>query len=464
MANLSLKNTTQLMSMIPRRLASTASQSKPEQKQQQRTRLMPQEPVKVTKLGSGVVVASLENNSPITRIAAVVNSGSRDENLKEKGASHALRVFSGLATKNYSQFGVSRTLNQIGAELAVKSSREQTTYLLESTRDTTARAVDILGEIISRPELRRWEIHDSQPRFLFDLDVYDETAELRLADMIHAASFRGVSGLASPLFAPRYNLQNSGNSDVLRGFRARTFTLNRLQLIGVGIGHDDLCRYAESSFRLPTGSAESLVRPASSFLNNGELREESCAGLVHVALASQGASLASGNELLVSRIVSSALGTGPRIKHSSGSSRLAKAIAPVASQTALATTFNANYSDAGLFGLHIVAQAADIGKVTKALIAEINKVSKSGLTAQEITNAKNSLKATLALANECSHNIIDSLAQNPNAKSLDEVLKSVDLVSANDINTFLKKIAGSKKSLAAIGDLSNLPRLDELSE
>jgi hypothetical protein len=35
-----------------------------------------------------------------------------------------------------------------------------------------------LGEVISTPELRHWEIHDAEPRLKFDLDVYDETPEL----------------------------------------------------------------------------------------------------------------------------------------------------------------------------------------------------------------------------------------------------------------------------------------------
>ena len=35
-----------------------------------------------------------------------------------------------------------------------------------------------MGEIISRPELRHWEIHDAESRLKFDLDVYDEKPEL----------------------------------------------------------------------------------------------------------------------------------------------------------------------------------------------------------------------------------------------------------------------------------------------
>ena len=71
----------------------------------------------MTKLENGIVVASLENHSPVSRVAAIVNTGSRDETQEQQGASHALRVFSNLATRNFSSFGVSRNLDQIGAEL-----------------------------------------------------------------------------------------------------------------------------------------------------------------------------------------------------------------------------------------------------------------------------------------------------------------------------------------------------------
>ena len=85
--------------------------------------------------GSGLKVATLEDHSPITRVAAVVKSSAIDETHGQLGASHALRVCSSLATRNYSQFGLSRNLNQIGAELTITSNREETTYLLEATRD-----------------------------------------------------------------------------------------------------------------------------------------------------------------------------------------------------------------------------------------------------------------------------------------------------------------------------------------
>jgi hypothetical protein len=80
--------------------------------------------------------------------------------------------------------------------------------------------------------------------------------------LIHRAAFR--NGLNNSLYAPRYNLHNL-DAELLQAFRARTFTANRLTLVGVGIGHDDLIRHA-SVFRLPTDTA--ATRQAAKYLGS----------------------------------------------------------------------------------------------------------------------------------------------------------------------------------------------------
>ena len=247
MASVSLRTKSSLLSAISKRYASSAAAA---QAQDSRRQALPREPLRVTKLDNGIVVASVENHSPVTRIAAVVNVGSRDESHSEAGSAHALCVYSSLATRNYSVFGVSRNLDQIGADFSVTSTREQTTYLLQGTRNNIARGVDILGEVVSRPEFRHWEIHDAEPRLQFELNVYDEQPEIRVVDLIHRAAFRNA--LSNPLYAPRYNLHHL-NSETLQGFRTRNFAANRLTLVGLGVKHEDLVRHA-NLFRLPNST------------------------------------------------------------------------------------------------------------------------------------------------------------------------------------------------------------------
>ncbi|CAF0830809.1 unnamed protein product [Brachionus calyciflorus] len=451
MANVTIRNTPLLLNAIPRRFASAATASQAKENKHS----LPKEPIRVTKLENGVVVASLENHSPVSRIAAVVNTGSRDETQEQLGASHALRIFSNLATRNFSNFGVSRNLDQIGAELSVTSSRESTTYLLESIRNNAARGVDILSEIVSRPELRFWEIDDARPRLEFDLDSYDQQNELRIVDLIHRAAFKNA--LSNPLYAPRYNLGNL-SSELLEDFRRTNFTANRLTLVGLGINHDDLIRYADQ-FRLPTG--QSASRQQAKYYGS-ELRDENLNDLVHVALAAEGVSQSS-KDALASSLASHAFGSVfNRVKYSNGATRLSKTILPLSNEPAAVTSFNANYTETGLFGFHLVGNKKEIGKLAQGLTKEIAQVAKNGFTNEEITRAKNSLKLSLADSLETSRGFINALARGPNHTDVNDLLKSVDAVEANDVNAFVKRVASSKYSLAATGNLTELPRLEEL--
>ncbi|RNA42134.1 cytochrome b-c1 complex subunit mitochondrial [Brachionus plicatilis] len=449
MTSLVLRARSDLLCSMPKRFAATASAS-----QAKEARRNLKESVRVTKLDNGVVIASLENYSPISRVAAVLNTGSRDESHTEQGSTHALRVFSNLATRNFSSFGITRNLDQIGAQLSISSTRESTTYLLESTRNNTSRGVDILSEIISRPQLRHWEIDDARSRLEFELDVYDQQPELKIVEMIHKASFKNA--LSNSLYAPRFNVANL-KSELLSDFREKNFTSNRLTLVGLGMQHDDLIRYADQ-FRLPSGSPS---RQTAQY-HSSELREENLDDLVHVAVSAEGVSQSS-KEVLASALASHAFGSVySRIKYSNGATRLSRSVLPLAREAAGVTSFNANYSDAGLFGFHLVGNTNDIGKLVKGLYQELNQVAKNGFSNEEIIRAKISLKSSLANSLESSQGFLDALIKGSDHIDADQVLQSVDAVQANDVNAFVKRIASSKHSLAAVGDLSQLPRLDEL--
>ena len=58
----------------------------------------------MTKLPNGLVVASMENNSPVFRVAAVVQAGAKYEPYESRGVTTLLRVFSNLVTTRESTY------------------------------------------------------------------------------------------------------------------------------------------------------------------------------------------------------------------------------------------------------------------------------------------------------------------------------------------------------------------------
>ena len=49
---------------------------------------------------------------------------------------------------------------------------------------------------------------------------------------------------------------------------------------------------------------------------------------------------------------------------------------------------NVNYTDSGLFGFSVVAQASESGKVLKAAASQMTSLAKGNIDDQEVTRAK----------------------------------------------------------------------------
>jgi hypothetical protein len=112
---------------------------------------------------------------------------------------------------------------------------------------------------------------------------------------------------------------------------------------------------------------------------------------VHVILASEGVAQGS-KQALASNIASHAFGAeGVRIKYGNTSSASARAIVKQAASdplSAAVAAFSINYSDAGLFGFHLVGNSQDIGSLLRGAHGQLAKASKAGLSNDEIARAK----------------------------------------------------------------------------
>uniref|UniRef100_A0A8C0KFX1 Peptidase M16 N-terminal domain-containing protein n=1 Tax=Canis lupus dingo TaxID=286419 RepID=A0A8C0KFX1_CANLU len=79
--------------------------------------LHPQD-LEFTKLPNGLVIASLENYAPASRIGLFIKAGSRYEDSNHLGTSHLLRLASSLTTKGASSFKITRGIEAVGGKLS----------------------------------------------------------------------------------------------------------------------------------------------------------------------------------------------------------------------------------------------------------------------------------------------------------------------------------------------------------
>jgi len=412
------------------------------------------EPLKVSSQKSGLTVASIENNSPVTTLGVAVKAGSRDEDHSTAGICHTLRLAAGLATTNNTSFGICRNLMQIGSSLKCTQGREHTLYTVQVTRDSADIALEFLTDAVSNAAFKPWEVSGVAGRMKLELAQRDQATQA--VELLHEAAFR--SGLGNSLFCAPHRVGSHGPT-ALQGFVSKHFTCNRAALLGIGIDHASLSKWGEYL------SLESGAGPSSqpSKFHEGEIRVETGGPMAYVALASQCAGAVSVAECLAAMLLQRVLGMGSHIKYTAGQGKLSLAAAAASSGNQAVSSIGQMYSDAGLLGALVVCDAAAAGKVVPAVVAAIRSAK---VTDEEVAAAKKNMLADVFTMLESPLNQIENIGSQAllsgDVMPAEKVPELIAGLTTADVQAAAKKLASAKLSLGATGNLSSLPYLDTL--
>ncbi|CAK6445065.1 unnamed protein product [Pipistrellus nathusii] len=413
-----------------------------------------------TKLPNGLVIASLENYAPASRIGLFIKAGSRYEDSNNLGTSHLLRLASSLTTKGASSFKITRGIEAVGGKLSVTSTRENMAYTAECLRDDIEILMEFLLNVTTAPEFRRWEVAALQAQLRVDKAVALQNPQARIIENLHAAAYRNA--LANSLYCPDYRI-GKVTPDELHQYVQNHFTSARMALVGLGVSHAVLKQVAERFLNMRGGLG---LSGAKARYRGGEIREQNGDSLVHAALVAESAATGSAEANAFS-VLQHVLGAGPHVKRGSNATNsLYQAVAKGMNQPFDVSAFNASYSDSGLFGIYTISQAAAAGDVIKAAYNQVKAIAQGNLSSTDVQVAKNKLKAGYLMSVESSGGFLDEIGSQAlvagSYVAPPAALQQIDSVADSDVISAAKKFVSGKKSMAASGNLGHTPFVDEL--
>ncbi|XP_070779093.1 ubiquinol-cytochrome c reductase core protein 2a [Enoplosus armatus] len=421
---------------------------------------LPPQNVQVSKLPNGLVIASLENYSPLSSVGVFVKAGSRYETVENQGVSHVLRLAANLTTKGASAFKICRGVEALGGSLSVTSSRETMVYTSECLRDHLDSVMEYLVNVTAAQEFRPWEVDDLTSRVKIDKALAQQCPQIGVIEKLHEAAYKNA--LSNSLYCPDY-MVGRVSSNQLQSFVEDTFTTGRMALVGLGVKHSVLRQVGEGLLSVRSGAGAPVAKAV---YRGGELRVQNNDDLVHALIASEGGVTGSAEANAFS-VLQRILGAGPHVKRGSNiTSKLSQGIAKATAQPFDATAFNATYSDSGLFGIYTIAQAESAGEVINAAIAQVRGVAEGNVSEADITRAKNQVKAEYLMSIENSESLLEEIgaqALTTGAYHLpDTVVQAIDAVTHDNVIEAAKKFVDGKKTMAASGRLMNTPFVDEV--
>jgi len=411
------------------------------------------EALKVSTLPNGLTVASIENHSPVTTLGVAIKAGSRNESYDNAGISHALRIASGLATKKNTAFTICRNVQQVGGSMSCTQGREHTVYSVQCTRDNSEIGADYLADSVSNQAFKPWEVQRTLPRL--KLELAERSGGAQAMELLHQAAFR--SGLGNSLYCPSSKV-GAHSSAQLSQFTAKHFTAGRAAILGIGISHQALTKYAEL-LQLESGSGPSAL--ASKF-TPAELRLETGGGLAYVCLAAPAPGAVSVAEAMACLLLQRVLGTGSAIKYGSGQGVLGQ-VATAAGGNVAASGICQMYSDAGLLGGMVVAEAGSAGKAVSAVVSALRSVS---VTEEQVAGARKQLLADIYTLMEDPLQTVENmgvqLLMSGDVMPVEKYPDVIKGISTADVQAAAKKLAASPLAMGAVGNLSTVPHLDTL--
>jgi len=460
---MSLVIASKMASKLTRPLARTVQQGRMLSAAAQASPAASDSKIEIKKLPNGLTLGAIESASPVARVAVIAKAGSRYENGDILGISHLLRHAAKLKTSGLSQLGITRGSQQLGGDITCEGTREYIYYKSAVTRNMVPDILDILKEVTNRQAFRRWEVEDLQhePNTLkLDLAVLAASPNICAVELLHQAAFRDTLGRS--LYMPEFMLGKLNHED-LQAYAESRFSAGNMAVVGLGV---DMATLERSCYEIqPYESAAPAADKA--VYKGGEIMQNQGGALSYVAVAMEGPSLG-GKDLMAGEVLKHVLGVGPAIKYSPGTAAapLAKATAAASANPHYVSAFSASYSDSGLFGFTAGAHYSDIGNVAQAGAAALQSALGGAVTDADVARAKAQLKASILTQLESGDAVLTWVGEQAlageAALSPGDVAAMVDQVTTADVKAVGKAIASSKPSLAAAGNTSTVPYLDQL--
>eukprot|EP00457_Paulinella_chromatophora_P004427 gb/GEZN01004439.1/.p1 GENE.gb/GEZN01004439.1/~~gb/GEZN01004439.1/.p1 ORF type:complete len:502 (+),score=75.47 gb/GEZN01004439.1/:265-1770(+) len=425
--------------------------------------------LKTSKLSNGLTVMSTDSHSPLSNVALLVKSGSRNETAHSSGISHFMEYMAFQGTKHRSPYATVRdnALRAISAK--ANASRESLLFTGEAMRNYLPELLSTFADSLSYPLFALDEIEDVKLKYLDDSQKHSHDNEQLMSEAVHAAAFHNNS-----LGRPFYSDDNLGTftPENLADWHKTFYTAPRMVLGVVGVKHDELMEFVTPTFANLNedsgfGSGESVK------YTGGDVRlfrKATSKEFVQFTLAFEAPSWAS-DDVFAMCVLQMLMGGGGSFSAGGPGkgmySRLMENVLNRYAWVEQADTIANIYDDSGLFGLRATARAENAADLVSVLVGEARGMT-SKITDEELKRAKNLLKSSIFIQLEQSRlhveDMVRQYATYGKVIPAMELCARIDKVTAADIQRVAKKMLTSKPATAAVGDLSNLPSYSEICQ
>ncbi|XP_050578152.1 mitochondrial-processing peptidase subunit alpha [Bombus affinis] len=453
---------------------------------------------KVTVLSNGLRVASENRFGQFCTVGVLLDSGPRYEIAYPNGISHFLEKLAFGSTQTYkNKDQIMLALEKHGGICDCQASRDTFVYAASAERRGLDTVVQILGDIVLRPQITEDEINAARQMIRFELESLLTRPEQEpiLMDMIHAAAYRNNT-LGLPKICPKENIDHIDRK-ILFEYLKHHYTPHRMVIAGVGVEHEDLVLAVQKYFvekrsvweeegekeqkknsSISVGKFSNTVDASIAQYTGGYILEE-CnvpvyAGpsglpeLSHVVIGLEGCSHQD-SDFVAMCVLNMMMGGGNSFSAGGpGKGMYTRLYTNVLNRyhwLYSATAYNHAYADTGLFYIHASCTPSHVRDMVEVIVHEMVTMT-NNITDNELARAKKQLQSMLLMNLEQRPVVFEDIGRQVLAtgsrKRPEYFIQAIDEISKDHVTNVARRLLKSPPSVAARGEVRTVPSIGDI--
>ena len=415
-------------------------------------------------LPSGVRV--LSEHVPGVRSATIgfwFGVGSRDEtgsvagptgHAASFGSTHFLEHLLFKGTRERTAFDIAIAFDAVGGEHNALTAKEQTCYYAKVQDRDLSMATEVLADMVTSSLLDATDFENERGVILEELSMAEDDP----ADAVNERFFGAVLGehpIARPIGGNPGTINAATRDAVWQHYQANYRPQDLVIAAAGAVDHARLVADVERALAAggwPMAQAGSPVDRRST----ADVPIGGSSPLVtvrrpieqtHLVIGSPGLRGTDDSRITMS-VLNAVLGGGM-------SSRLFQEVREKRGLAYSVYSFAAGYSDTGVFGMYAACAPQKTRSVAGIMIDELHRLASDGISHEELVRAAGQLSGGSALALEDSDTRMTRLGRSELSigefSDLDETLRRIALVTADDVRDLARRLASHPLSIAAVG-------------
>jgi predicted Zn-dependent peptidase len=383
-----------------------------------------------------------------------VGVGSRDESVKQAGASHYLEHLLFKGTKQRSALEISAAIDRLGGEINAFTAKEFTCFYARVLDGDLPLAMDVVVDLVLSSTITGPDFEAERGVILEEIAMHDDDPGDIVHDMFASTIF-GDTPLGRPILGTVGSIDTLSR-DTVRRYYKRWYRPEHMVVAAAGnLDHGAVVRMVKRAFTAAGADVDAdgdrtaavrRVQPKSR--PGGEIAVVPRASeQVNLVLGVPGVDRNDPRRFALG-VLNAALGGGM-------SSRLFQEVREKRGLAYSVYSYHSQYSDAGLFGVYAGCLPKKVDDVLDLCRAELQRVSNRGVTPEELDRGKGQLRGSMVLGMEDTSSRMNRIGKSElvygEMLSLDEIIGRVDAVSLDDVQQVASELLQTVPTLAVIG-------------